>query len=271
MNDHALQVRVLASTQHDVVATWQLAGLSANQLREALRGLRRVHRGVCALGDLTELGWYMAAALSMGPTGRISHLSALQLMELRPVKPGDIHVTHGGGGRSRRDGLALHRCAHDERWSYKNVPTVSPTRALIESNLKPHELYRALDIAERRGISVDHRALPSKDVVRLHGTTRGLTKSEAEALFVWRCHEWGLPLPLVNQYLNGFETDFHWPDLRLVVEVDGWEHHKEKPQFTTDRYRGLIHRANGYEVVRISADHVYDEPDLVRGALTGVA
>jgi very-short-patch-repair endonuclease len=34
-----------------------------------------------------------------------------------------------------------------------------------------------------------------------------------------------------------------------------------------DRYRGLVHRANGYEVVRISADHVYDEPQLVLDAL----
>src|SRR5688500_7451635 len=111
MTTSACQFRVLASRQHDVVANWQLSrlGMSETQIREALRGLRRVHRGVCALGDLTELGWYMAAALAMGPTGAISHLSALMLLGLRPYEPHDIHVSFSGGGRSRRDGLIPHR------------------------------------------------------------------------------------------------------------------------------------------------------------------
>jgi very-short-patch-repair endonuclease len=51
------------------------------------------------------------------------------------------------------------------------------------------------------------------------------------------------------------------------VEVDGFEHHKERDRFNNDRYRGLVHRVNGWEVVRVSADHVYDEPKLVLGAL----
>ena len=75
------------------------------------------------------------------------------------------------------------------------------------------------------------------------------------------------PCPRVNQYLNGFETDFHWPKLRLVVEVDGFEHHKERRNFNSDRHRGLVHRANGWEVMRISADHVHDEPELILDAL----
>ena len=178
MNALALQVCGLASAQHDVIATWQLRamGWSRGQIREALREFRRVFRGVCAIGDLTELGWFMAAALSMGPTGRISHLSALQLMELRRFTAGDIHVSHAGGGRTQREGLTLHRRTSDERWEYKNVPCVRPTRALAEADLKPHELYRALDIAQRRGIVVDDQTLPLKDVVRLRSAVEGLTK-----------------------------------------------------------------------------------------------
>ena len=30
-----------------------------------------------------------------------------------------------------------------------------------------------------------------------------------------------LPEPLVNARLNGEEADFHWPDRKLAVEVDG--------------------------------------------------
>jgi very-short-patch-repair endonuclease len=33
--------------------------------------------------------------------------------------------------------------------------------------------------------------------------------------------EAGLPLPLTKQMVNGFEVDFYWPDLGLVVETDG--------------------------------------------------
>ena len=263
------RVHDLARRQHDVIAVWQLKRLKwkSGQIEAALRGLRRVHRGVCATGDLTELGWYMAAALAGGPGAVISHLSALQLMELRPFKPGDIHVTlPKRGGITTRDGIVLHRPrTPPEHWSYKNIPTVSPTRALQEADLKPHELYRALDLAQERRIPLN---LPLDDVVRLHQAVHGRTRSEAEAAFIVLCHDHGLPLPQVNQYLNGFETDFHWPGLRLVVEVDGWEHHRERPNFNRDRYRGLVHRANGYEVIRVSADHVYDEPRLVLQALT---
>ena len=270
MSAISFQVDVLLSEQHGAVAGWQLIerGWSRGQVDAALRRLRRVHRDVCADEDLSELGWFMAAALAMGPSGRISHVSALQLMELRPHKPGDIHVSHAGGGRAQRDGLILHRRSHDEHWIYKGIPTVSPTRALQDADLKPHELYRALDLADERQIPI-HLSL--NDVVRLNASVRGRTRSEAEAKFIVLCHDHGLPLPHVNRYLNGFETDFHWPDQRLVVEVDGWEHHRERAAFNRDRHRRLVHRACGYEVVRISADHVYDEPELVLGALAELA
>jgi very-short-patch-repair endonuclease len=263
MNAIARQVCVLAAEQHDVVASWQLRRFSRNEVREGLRGLRRVHHGVCALGDLSELGWYMAAALAMGPTGAVSHVSALMLMELRPQKPGDIHVSYVGGGRGERAGLRLHRRRNPEVGLYQNIPVTSPTQSLRDADLKPHELYRALEEADRRNLRIDLL----NDVVELQQAVIGRTRSDTEAAFILLCREHGLPLPLVNQHLNGYETDFHWPERRLVVEVDGFEHHRERAQFNNDRYRGLVHRTHGWEVVRVSADHVYDEPELVLRAL----
>lgn len=269
MNTLLGRIRVLAERQHDVIAAWQLRELrwSKAQIDAGLRGLRRVHAGVCALGDLSELGWYMAAALAGGPGAAVSHLSALMLMGLRPTKPADIHITLAKrGGVTERDGLVPHRPRRPpEIWTYKDVPVTSPTQSLLDADLRPHELYRALEEAEKRPIPL---SLPLIDVVRLKQRIEGYTRSDTEAAFILFCHENGLPLPRVNRYLNGYETDFHWPELRLVVEVDGWEHHKEKPQFAEDRYRGLVHRAHGWEVIRISADHVYDEPGLILDALT---
>ena len=227
------RIKDLATRQHDVVAIWQLRALdwSAGQIKSGLRGLRRVHHGVCALGDLSELGWYMAAALAGGPGAAVSHLSALMLMGLRPTKPGDIHITLAKrGGVSEREGLVPHRPRKaPEVWTYKNIPVTSPTQSLLDADLKPHELYRALEEAEKRPLPL---SLPLDDVVRLKQAIQGYTRSDTEAAFILFCHQNGLPLPHINQYLNGYETDFHWPELRLVVEVDGWEHHKAKPQFT---------------------------------------
>jgi very-short-patch-repair endonuclease len=230
-----------------------------------MRGLRRVFKGVCAVGDLTELGWYMAAALAGGTGAAISHLSALQLMGLRPTKPGPIHVTLAKrGGIRERDGIVPHRPrTAPELWKYKGIPITSPTQSLEDADLKPHELYRALEQADRRNVKI-HLL---DDVVRLKQTVTGTTRSDTEAAFLFLCHDNGLELPLVNQILNGYETDFHWPERKLVVEVDGFEHHRERREFNNDRYRGLAHRAEGWEVVRVSADHVYDEPALVLRAL----
>jgi very-short-patch-repair endonuclease len=255
----------LASKQHDTIAGWQLLreGFSRGQVDAALRGLRRVHRDVCALGDLTELGWYMAAALTYGPTAAISHLSALMLLELRPFKPGDIHVSVlGAGARSKRDGTILHRRRHMETGTCHGIPVTSPAQSLKDADLPPHELYRAL---EKAGGHLP--SLPLNAVVRLQQAIHGKTRSDTEARFIVLCHERGLPLPHVNQHLNGFETDFHWPRERLVVEVDGFEHHRERPAFNRDRFRGLVHQSRGWHVVRLSADDVYDRPQLVEDAL----
>ena len=40
----------------------------------------------------------------------------------------------------------------------------------------------------------------------------------------------GLPVPLTRQWVNGFEVDFYWPDLGLVVETDGLRYHRTPAQ-----------------------------------------
>lgn len=146
--------------QHGVVAGWQLLadGLSRGQVDTALRGLRRAFRDVCAVGDLTELGWYMAAALAMGPSGAISHATALMLMGLRPFKPFDLHVSHTGGHRASREGLVPHRRrAPFDTWTWAGIPLTTPTQSLRDADLPPHELYRALERAGALPPVVSHQ------------------------------------------------------------------------------------------------------------------
>ena len=60
--------------------------------------------------------------------------------------------------------------------------------------------------------------------------------------------------PLVNMELLGYEVDFHWPDRRLVVEVDG--NHTRPMDVRRDGARDRMLAAAGYTVVRLSGEEV---------------
>ena len=268
---NALRGRVvdMAARQHQAVAFWQLRrdGMSKTEAQAALRGLPRVFRGVAVVGTLDWHGWLMAAALSGGPGAAISHLTALQLRELRPLEPGPIHVSvPRGGGRSRRGGLEIHRRLELRVGSCKGIPVTSAAQSLLDADLELHQRYRALEECEKRGLATS----PS-DALDLRRRVHGRTRSDAEARFIVLCHEHGLKLPRVNHRLHGYEADFHWRPARLVVEVDGYEFHRELPQFEKDRRRGLAHRIAGFEVIRVSALQVFNEPENVVAALLAAA
>jgi len=197
----------------------------------------------------------------------ISHLSAVMLLGLRPQLPGEIHVSvPGRDGAAQRDGLIVHRPRRSlDTGHCQGIPVTSPTQSLRDAGPKPYELYRAIEEAERRGYRLN---LPLNDVVRLKQAVRGRTRSDAEAKFLLLCHHHGIDLPLVNHRINGIEADFHWPHRRLVVEVDGWEFHSERAQFEEDRRRNLVHRAAGFEVLRVSARQVERDPALVAAAVS---
>ena len=59
-----------------------------------------------------------------------------------------------------------------------------------------------------------------------------------------------LPEPLVNVRLNGEEADFHWPDHKLVVEVDGQGHGRPRTKREDER-KEAAWQAAGYSVLRL--------------------
>jgi hypothetical protein len=268
MSDNYWRVCNLAEKQHGAVAVWQLRKLlrlDRGEIVAAVRHLARVHQGVYALGDLSELGWYRAATLALGPDAFVSHLSAAMLLGLRPQAPGDIHVSvPGNSGRAEREGLKIHRRVRLDVGDCQGIPVTSPTQSLRDADLAPHELYRAMEAAEKLGYPL---TLPLDDIVRLKQAVKGYTRSDAEARALILMARNGIELPLVNHHVNGIEADFHWPRARIVLEVDGWEYHKERPQFEEDRRRGLVHTAAGWQVIRISALQVQQQPELLLRAL----
>jgi very-short-patch-repair endonuclease len=98
-----------------------------------------------------------------------------------------------------------------------------------------------------------------------------LTDSQLERRFLPLVREAGLPPPQTGGYLNGFKTDFYWPDLGLVVETDGLRYHRTPAAQARDRRRDQIHARAGLTPLRFTRAQVRFEPDHVRATLTAVA
>ena len=100
-----------------------------------------------------------------------------------------------------------------------------------------------------------------------------LTRSELEARFLALARAAGLAEPEVNSSLAAHdhkphEVDFYFPAHHLVVETDGWETHRTKAAFKSDRRKDAALTAAGYRVMRFTYDDVVYEPDTVVDRLT---
>ena len=89
------------------------------------------------------------------------------------------------------------------------------------------------------------------------------TKSDAEDALLALIRKARLPEPLVNVRVDTatrrLEVDFHWPEHRLVVEVDGDGHDRPRTQLD-DEQRDELLREAGYLVLRITADAITTNP-----------
>ena len=70
--------------------------------------------------------------------------------------------------------------------------------------------------------------------------------------FLAFCSEKGIPEPLVNHTIGGFEVDACWPDSSLVVELDSWEWHGDRESFERDRAKAMDLEALDLKVVAVT-------------------
>jgi very-short-patch-repair endonuclease len=98
-----------------------------------------------------------------------------------------------------------------------------------------------------------------------------LTRSELERRFLPIARRAGLPRPLTRQWVNGYEVDFLWPDLGLVVETDGLRYHRTPAQQAVDRRRDQTHTAAGLTPLRFTHYEVRYELGHVEATLAAVA
>jgi very-short-patch-repair endonuclease len=246
----------LAARRHGVVARWQLLALGVNRTaidRRAADGrLRRLHRGVYALGELARRGYWMAAVLACGEGALLSFRDAAALWNLRPCNRTAIDVTVPGARRRRRPRITVHSTAAlhpNDRAEVDGIPVTSVARTLLDlaEVVSAEQLRRAYEAAERNELldmGAVHELLARSNGRRGQAALRALldydpreaveSKSDLESRFLDLVREAGLPLPRLNVLVEGFLVDAYWPRARLVVELQSWEHHAHRQAFERD-------------------------------------
>lgn len=272
----------MAERQHGVITRAQLLdlGFSSSAIEHRLR-TGRLHiaaRGVYLVGWKTlwrERRW-MVAVLSCGDEALLSHRSAAALWGFGEEHPSHIDLSLHRHSAVRRQGLKVHdRCGLWVRdiTTYLGIPVTGPVRTFLDlaTVTGPKTLERAINEADKLDvIDADslRRALddyPGQSGIRLlhHVLDRHtfrLSDDVLERLFRPLATAAGLPTPQTKVIVDGFEVDFFWPDLGLVVETDGWRYHRTPSAQSRDALRFQRHTASGLTSLRFSHHQVRYEP-----------
>jgi very-short-patch-repair endonuclease len=283
----------LAGRQHGVVTRQQLLALGFGKRsiehRVERRRLHLVAHGVYAVGwpRMTPKRRWMAAVLACGEGAALSHRSAAALWGIGAERRGavDISVTRrcelkrpGLRVRGRPTLLAKDIAIHD------GIAVTSPVQTLIDlaTELEPRGVERAVNEADKRDLidpetlrsELDgHAGEPGVKPLRtlLDKRTFRLADSDLEVLFRPIAMEAGLAPPLTKQVVNGFEVDFFWPELGLIVETDGLRYHRTPSTQTRDARRDRAHVLSGMTPLRFTHYEIKYESSRVRSELRRIA
>jgi len=267
-----------------MISTEQLVAAGVDRGAIAWRVRRgRLHpywRGVYSVGHtrVTPRARLWAAVLACGGPGAslLGFRGAAAPWDLMPMPSGRIDVITMRRSGSR-PGIRVHRSNSLDPADITDIdglPLTTPTRTLIDlaDQLPPHRLERVLHRAEHlrlldvNAIHARLTALPgrrSRTLLQALATLqRGpdVTRSELEERFLALVAAHGLPRPLVNQRVEGYEVDFYWPIHRLIVETDGAATHLTATAFEHDRARDAHLTALGYRVIRITWRQLIERP-----------
>ena len=261
-------IAAIARRQHGIITFAELlaCGLSQRAIshRVAAGRLHRIHRGVYAVGPpslLSKEGVWLAAVKACGPKAVLSHQSAAAFWSLLPDYRGPTHVTVAGTTALRRHtGIEVHRSSTliRKNWMIRDgIRVTNPVRTLTD-------LRRVLDrqswldaIDRARSLHLPAPSLPST----------APTRSNLERRLLALCRRHRLPLPETNLRVGPFLIDFLWRNQRLIVETDGYEHHRDRASFEADRARDVQLTLMGFRVVRITWRQVRDDPAGVAATL----
>ena len=192
--------------------------------------------------SLSEDGERMAAVLAAGPGAALSHVALAQLRGISRFEDRTLHVS---APRFRQlEGVVVHKVRRlDPRdiTTFRGIPTTTMAHRLfidLAETMTPHQVANVMHEAAFRGWFVE--AAVRDAMARAQRVGTGSRSSSARS----RCTaaaalERRAPArtrssslfaddePLVNLHVEGRLVDFHWPEHRLVVEIDGAGHGRD--------------------------------------------
>jgi very-short-patch-repair endonuclease len=279
----------LARAQHGVLSRRDLLGLgfSAKGIKHRVASgrLHQVSPGIYAVGrpDLAPKGRWMAAVLACGDDAVLSHRSAAELWGFGQEADKRIDVTIRRRSVITRQGVKVRARPALPSQSLVvrfGIPVTHPVQTLIDSatELQPLRLERAVNEADKLGLVDpetlrakldDHPGEPGVRTLRtmLDRHTFRLSDSELEIHFRPLARAAGFPVPLTKHWLLGYEADFYFPDLGLVVETDGLRYHRTPSQQARMAKRDQTHQAAGLRVLRFTHWQIAYAPDEVTDVL----
>jgi very-short-patch-repair endonuclease len=228
-------------------------------------------------GPLSQMGRFRAALLAAGKGAALFGRSAAALHGVRPDSRVMVEVVTPKQRRSRRE-IVVHtaRLAPADITEVDGLRVTTLERTLLDlATTHPNHLTRAMIRAERQfafalfALEDAITRAPRRRGVRAVRTAlkeyhpqAHLTKSTPELAYLLMVTRADLPQPRVNQRVCDEEVDFHWPGLKLVIEIDG-PHHDTAHQRAKDHARDALLEAEGWIVVRFRDTDVRDRPGHV--------
>jgi very-short-patch-repair endonuclease len=256
--------------------------------RVASGRLHQVGRGVYAVGrsELSREGEWMAAVRCCGDGAVLSHGSAAALWGIGREWRGTIEVSVRRRSWPRREGVKVRSrpsLPAEDVTIHLGIPVTTPARTILDHALLVSDgsLERLINEADARDL-IDPESLrrwlclrPGEPGVKrlrklLDPETFRLSDSELERRFRPIALAAGLPQPNTKALVNGFEVDFHWPSLRLIVECDSLRYHRTAQKQSRDLLRDQTHTAAGLTTLRFTHWQVRYETSHVQKILSAI-
>jgi very-short-patch-repair endonuclease len=229
----------------------------------------------------------MVGVLACGDGAALSHRSAAALWGIGKEQSGTIDVSVRRRCELRRPGLRIRgrpSLRVEDIVVRDSIPVTSIVRTLVDlaAELPLLKVERSVNEADKldlidpdglRSALDDYAGEPGVKPLRelLDKRTFRLSDSDLEILFRPIAMEAGLPLPLTKQMVNGFEVDFFFPALGLVIETDGLRYHRTPSTQTRDAQRDRAHVLAGMTPLRFTHYEIKYERVRVRSELRRIA
>jgi Transcriptional regulator, AbiEi antitoxin/Protein of unknown function (DUF559) len=269
-------IATVAAKQFGYITREQLYALGltrrAIEFRTGVGRLIPVYRGVYAVGyvNRTPVARSAAAVLACGVMAALSHGSAATLWGFSKHWDEPFEVT--APSVRVRDGIKVHRCRNLTRRDLTRqlgIPVTSPARTVLDTapRLTGKHLSRFVNGALRTPYLHSANLADVLNRNPNHPGSKRLrrfvedptTNSPLEDDFLEFARRYGLPMPVTNTYLLGYEIDVLYPRERVIVEVDGHGFHSDRDSFERDRRRDVIMLAAGIVTVRITDERMKHE------------